>query len=72
MTRIYLTDEDYAVINRGDPDEMKRHFNGVRGELVDLQATVRDAVKNTPDPAERVCKLRQETNRRYSEYEPTD
>lgn len=33
MTRVFLTNEDYAVIKRGDPDEIKNHFNNVRGDL---------------------------------------
>lgn len=41
MTRIYLTDEDYEVINSGDVERIKRHFNELRGELV----ITRDAEK---------------------------
>lgn len=59
MTRIYLTDKDYQVINRGNPEEIKRHFNDVRGELVELQETVHAAIQQS-EPAKRVCLLRKE------------
>lgn len=58
MTRIYLTDQDYAVINRGNPDEIKRHFNDVRGQLETCkQAEIERLreIENNPLPAP-VCK----------------
>jgi hypothetical protein len=58
MTRVYLTDRDYEVINSGDTNEIKRHVNNLRGELVELQTRVKAAIQ-TATPAERVCKLRQ-------------
>jgi hypothetical protein len=40
MTIVMLTEEDYAVINRGDPDEIKRHVNDLRLQLVQQQITI--------------------------------
>jgi hypothetical protein len=57
MTRHYLTDEDLKVLNGGDSDAIKRHVNALRGELVETQATVKAAVKQT-EPAARACALR--------------
>jgi hypothetical protein len=34
MTTIYLTDEDYRVIDGGDNGEIKRLVNELRGDLV--------------------------------------
>lgn len=57
MTRVYLTDRDYEILNSGDLNEIKRHFNSVRGELVELQTTVKAAV-HTTDASARACELR--------------
>jgi hypothetical protein len=40
MTKIFLTDKDYAVINSGDKDEIKRLVNDLRTETVQQQITI--------------------------------
>jgi hypothetical protein len=57
MTVHYLTDEDLKVLNSGDLDEIKRHVNSLRGELVETKNTVKIAIQKT-DPAARVCELK--------------
>jgi hypothetical protein len=66
VTRILLTDLDYQVIEAGDPNEIKRHFNEVRNELFDtqtelneLETTVKHAIQSIPDPIERACALKE-------------
>jgi hypothetical protein len=54
MTTIFLTDEDYAVIKRGDPDELKHHFNGVRTEMVQQQITINTLTTDCRKGLERV------------------
>jgi hypothetical protein len=40
MTKIFLTDKDYKIINSGDTDEIKRLVNDLRTETVQQQITI--------------------------------
>ena len=70
MTRHYLTPKDIEALKSGDPDKVAQQLNAVRGELTELQETVKNAIK-TADPAERACTLKKAINRPYLN-EPSD
>jgi DNA polymerase III delta subunit len=40
MTKIFLTDRDYKIINSGDTDEIKRLVNDLRTETVQQKITI--------------------------------